>query len=111
MKNLRVIVAVFFLIAFLGALPAYAGKPDPKLHKAQSLLLELGYHPGPADGRMGKKTRFAIKKFQHDHGMPESGILDDRTLQKLKDQSAKKDSPGADQKDKGKTQDEPHPKR
>jgi len=39
----------------------------------QKELTVLGYDPGPADGSMGTKTRFAISKFEQANGMPVTG--------------------------------------
>ena len=39
----------------------------------QDLLTELGYSPGPADGLPGEKTRLAIKQYQSDKGLLETG--------------------------------------
>lgn len=39
----------------------------------QNVLQSKGYDPGPADGRMGSKTRDAIRRFQADHGAQVTG--------------------------------------
>lgn len=39
----------------------------------QSLLKQLGYNPGPADGIYGVKTKAAIEAYERDHGRPVSG--------------------------------------
>ena len=53
------------------------------LFKAQQQLARLGYHPGQIDGVMGKQTQIALKRFQHDHHLPVTGQLDNRTYRKL----------------------------
>jgi peptidoglycan hydrolase-like protein with peptidoglycan-binding domain len=50
------------------------------LERTQQLLTELGFDPGPVDGRMGGKTRSAIKAFQRQEGItvdgrPSAGLL------------------------------------
>ena len=95
MKKLRMILVVCFLAAFLGPLPANAGSPDPQLHKTQSLLNDLGYHPGPADGMMGKKTKHAIIQFQRDHGLPETGTPDSRTMELMQQKPSQKKTQAA----------------
>ncbi len=49
---------------------------DPKVvvRAAQTMLNELGFSAGPADGIMGPRTRDAIKAFQTDNGMIPTGI-------------------------------------
>ncbi|MDX1400581.1 MAG: peptidoglycan-binding domain-containing protein [Kiloniellales bacterium] len=37
--------------------------------RVQAGLAQLGYNPGPVDGRMGSQTRTAIKEYQRDHGL------------------------------------------
>lgn len=49
----------------------------------QRILTELGYKPGAVDGIRGKKTIDALKKFQHDHDLPPTGILDPDTVHLL----------------------------
>ncbi len=44
--------------------------------EAQNLLSRKGYDPGPIDGILGSKTRAAIKAFQRDKGLRESGEID-----------------------------------
>ncbi len=46
----------------------------------QKMLEELGYYKGPWDGKFGKKTLRAIKKFQIKMGLPITNGLDERTL-------------------------------
>lgn len=47
---------------------------------AQERLQALGYQPGSTDGLMGAKTTAALKKFQSDHGLSASGLLDHKTI-------------------------------
>ncbi len=49
----------------------------------QNLLNVRGYHTGYPDGRFGSTTTNAVRKFQTDNGLYESGIIDPRTRQKL----------------------------
>ena len=52
---------------------------DTRVQSAQDILRQEGYSPGPADGIMGKKTKNAVKKFQQDHNLSPTGILDEKT--------------------------------
>jgi len=49
----------------------------------QTLLVGQGFDPGPADGRVGPKTRQAVKDYQRKVGMPETGNLDGELLAAL----------------------------
>ena len=55
---------------------------DP-IAKAQSLLAAQGYDPGPADGRMGERTRLAIEAFQKERGLAVTGTVDAALIQAL----------------------------
>jgi peptidoglycan hydrolase-like protein with peptidoglycan-binding domain len=62
---------------------------DPQtIKEAQQALSQQGYDPGPADGKMGQKTKSALKKFQQSQGMQASGKLDQQTLAALGIQGA-----------------------
>jgi ankyrin repeat protein len=56
---------------------------DAAVFEAQKKLNELGYDAGKPDGVWGKKTSEAVKSFQHDDGLPESGQLDELTKFRL----------------------------
>jgi hypothetical protein len=47
--------------------------------EAQLQLFRQGYKPGPIDGVIGKRTTAAIVRFQADHALPTSGMLDQAT--------------------------------
>jgi membrane-bound lytic murein transglycosylase B len=47
--------------------------------KIQKKLASLGYDPGPADGRLGRKTRSALALFQMVHGLNSNGRLTPET--------------------------------
>lgn len=49
----------------------------------QSLLTQLGYAPGPADGEMGPRTRDAIRAFQRSIGMPDTGEVTPELVERL----------------------------
>ncbi len=69
--------------------PDSQAQADPSSEKAvatvQSLLKRLGYDPGPADGKMGARTRDAVKAFQRKAGLPEDGEVTSELLKKLAD--------------------------
>lgn len=55
------------------------------LSRAQSMLAELGYVTGPADGMMGPKTREAISNFQQMAGLSVTGKVDANLLSTLEE--------------------------
>ena len=50
----------------------------------QRALQRAGLDPGPIDGRMGRKTRAAIRSFQEAHGLMADGRIGPQTIAKLK---------------------------
>lgn len=48
-------------------------------YEAQSILDQLGYNPGLADGVFGRRTRSAITRFQRENALPLTGALDEAT--------------------------------
>ncbi len=54
-----------------------------QIEHAQYLLNRLGYEPGPADGKLGKKTLQAIRKFETDNGFSRSQGVTTELLKKL----------------------------
>ena len=65
-----------------------AGEPvdreqDP-LKAAQKALQAKGYEVGDVDGKLGPKTRAAVKAFQKDEGLPVTGRLDTGTMARLR---------------------------
>ena len=53
------------------------------IKEVQTKLKDQGQDPGPADGVMGPKTQAALKEFQKDKGLKETGQLDQQTLSAL----------------------------
>ena len=62
---------------------AQAAGYNPVTQQAQSKLAALGLDPGVLDGVAGSTTRTAVQAFQRQSGLPESGVLDPATLEKL----------------------------
>lgn len=59
---------------------------DPELvARVQERLNALGYEAGPADGRIGPRTRTAISAFQADQGLPMTGMPTPGLLERLAD--------------------------
>lgn len=57
------------------------GKQDTR--EVQEALKAKGNDPGPIDGRMGRKTRAALKAFQEANNLKATGRLDSQTAEKL----------------------------
>ncbi len=53
------------------------------IRQIQIALKTAGFNPGPIDGKIGKKTRKALKEFQKSKGLKSDGIVGDRTLEEL----------------------------
>ncbi len=60
-----------------------APQASAEIAKAQRLLRDLGYQPGPADGLMGPRTRDAISDFQRTAGLGVTGAVDTQLLNTL----------------------------
>jgi outer membrane protein assembly factor BamD (BamD/ComL family) len=61
---------------------------SPNIIRAvQELLTQQGLNPGPVDGRMGRKTRRAIRQFQRQVGMTVDGKITEEFLQQLRGQA------------------------
>ena len=60
-----------------------AGDARTSIARAQSLLNDMGYHAGPADGVLGPKTREAIRAFQRDKGLTATGMVTKDLLAQL----------------------------
>ena len=56
-----------------------AATEHPKVKDVQLALKNAGYDPGTSDGKMGKKTRQAIKDFQKANGLDADGKIGKKT--------------------------------
>ncbi|MBQ9697840.1 MAG: C40 family peptidase [Acidaminococcaceae bacterium] len=65
-----------------------------KVKQAQQYLQKLGYDPGGTDGQFTKAMRKALRKFQKQHKLKETGTLDNTTYQELKWQAEAKEYGG-----------------
>ena len=53
------------------------------IREVQRQLASRGYHPGPADGKLGRSTRAALTEFQRKDDLPVTGRPDSTTLSAL----------------------------
>jgi peptidoglycan hydrolase-like protein with peptidoglycan-binding domain len=59
-------------------------KEDIVVKQVQQILADLGYAPGPVDGAMGSATEGAVKAFQHDRKIAETGRISSELLREIK---------------------------
>jgi peptidoglycan hydrolase-like protein with peptidoglycan-binding domain len=50
----------------------------------QTRLGELGHHQGQVDGNFGRQTLASVKSLQKAHGLPQTGVVDQRTLELMR---------------------------
>ena len=55
--------------------------------KIQTLLAEQGFDPGPADGVAGNRTRDAVKAYQRENGIAQTGQIDGSLVAALTDKN------------------------
>ncbi|MFH1782865.1 MAG: peptidoglycan-binding protein [Candidatus Omnitrophota bacterium] len=58
---------------------------NPVVEEIQVVLAGFGYDTGNKDGRMGQKTRDAIKEFQESIGIKSTGYVNKLTLTQIED--------------------------
>lgn len=59
--------------------PDEVQRGDPTVFAYQQRLRDLGYDPGPIDGRYGPITQRAVRDFQADNGLTVDGAMGPRT--------------------------------
>ena len=67
-------------------------RPVAEVFEVQTLLSNLGFQPGPIDGKMGKRTERALAAYRASRGLPENGGIDSAVTMSLRVESAA--SPG-----------------
>jgi hypothetical protein len=63
--------------------PSSSYASDASVKNAQLALNSQGYNAGAADGIMGPNTQDAIRRFQADKGLAQTGTLDGATMNAL----------------------------
>lgn len=61
------------------ASPVAVSERPGSVLELQQALSNAGYPPGPLDGKMGAKTRDAVRKFQRDAGLKTDGVAGPKT--------------------------------
>ena len=59
--------------------------PVDEVTGVQARLNNLGFKCGAVDGNVGPRTQTALKAFQKEKGLPETGTIDDATRSQLRD--------------------------
>ena len=66
----------------------YANQPDyetgSRVSDVQSALAREGYYDGPIDGRLGSATRKALRRYQSDHGLEATGVINGAVIEALR---------------------------
>lgn len=73
------------ILSILSASPIYADN----VRKAQALLNDLGFNPGPVDGQYGRKTDDALTRFYNLQEMKFDGQLDENEIYDLEEETSK----------------------
>lgn len=70
----------------LGQLDPLTSPDDPSFAAGvQARLRNLGYDPGPSDGKFGRRTRAALASFQADHELEVDAAPNQATIAKLEE--------------------------
>ncbi len=62
---------------------ATAGVDDVDVLTVQEGLARLGYSPGPLDGVLGAQTREAIRKFEQDRNLAQTGAITEELVREV----------------------------
>ena len=71
------------VIPAVGEDASIAGKKI-RIADIQQALTNAGYQPGPVDGKMGPKTKKAVRDFQEANNLTVDGVVGSKTWAKLK---------------------------
>jgi peptidoglycan hydrolase-like protein with peptidoglycan-binding domain len=84
-SDLKKIIQKVLLKEDLPSVPAASDVPGNKVRAIQNALIKLGYNVGPtgADGKYGANTMSAVKKYQRDNGIKQTGFVGNVTAGKL----------------------------
>jgi uncharacterized YkwD family protein len=79
-----VLLCVMLLLSMSSSAFAFGkGTQGPDVYAVQGMLKSMGYYAGPITGYYGSQTEAGVKYFQQKYGLPQTGAIDDRTLQSI----------------------------
>lgn len=90
-----VTTVAYFATRLAGAPPVHRGDPDievmqpPEVTELQRILIRMGEDIGEPDGKVGAKTRAAIKRAQMKVGLPADSYPSTELLQRLRGQASR----------------------
>ena len=97
--TLLICLALLMTIPSVLAEELQRGDKGEAVLELQQVLNDMGYDVGTPDGDFGKKTEKALKAWQKDHGLLDTGVLDEASSVTLysepileEENSLKKDS-------------------
>jgi hypothetical protein len=83
-KNIALSLIVMGGMSFLAdAAQARTFSSPVHIFSAQKRLRMKGYYRGPIDGRLNSRTRRALRDFQFDHNLAQTGRLNTKTCNML----------------------------
>ena len=93
-RNIFVLLSLLLMMVSVGiknARPAAfddderndSARASDDVREAQQTLHDRGYSPGPIDGRLGSRTRAALRQYQKDENLPVTGWLDADTARRV----------------------------
>ena len=62
---------------------SYRNYNDSTVVRVQERLARAGYYRARIDGVIGPRTRYAIRAYERNHGLPADGIIDNRLLRTM----------------------------
>ena len=85
MRNLMLATASAIVLGMAGAGIGHAAMTASEIltTAAQQQLKYSGLYNGSVDGKMSSETQRALRQFQRQHGLQQSGALDGRTMTAL----------------------------
>jgi hypothetical protein len=70
------------------ARPSESPLQSNDVREIQAKLRSFGFNPGPVDGTAGRLTEVAVRRYQQARGQPQTGEIDRRLLEQLRQEPA-----------------------